>query len=164
VIGAATGTGSISASAGATGANVYGVYVASSGTVDCRNNTIAAITTNNAGTFATNFYGIYKSASAGNMYIVNNVIGDDNTPSSINAGSASTSNGQYVYGIYSSGTATVNITITGLNDAAEIIYTLPQQLIEDTDLNSDYQIVTAGSIKIIDKDFGQSDISRIDTQ
>jgi VCBS repeat-containing protein len=61
-------------------------------------------------------------------------------------------------------TATVNITITGVNDKAEIIYTLPQQLIEDTDLNSDYQIVTAGSIKIIDKDFGQSDISRIDTQ
>lgn len=110
VIGATTGNGSIIASAAATGADVYGLYVASSANVDCRNNTIAAITTNNAGTFASNFYGIYKSASAGNMTIANNVVGDDNTPNSIHAASASTSNSQTVFGIYSAGTATVNIT------------------------------------------------------
>ena len=110
IIGAPSGNGCISVSGGATNANVYGVYVTSSGMVDCRNNTIASITTNNVGTASTNFYGIYKNSSAGNMYIINNVIGDDNTSSSINAGSASTSTGQYVYGIYSSGTATVNVT------------------------------------------------------
>ena len=110
VIGAATGIGSIIVSAAATGADMYGIYVGSTATVDCKNNTIAAITTNNAGTFASNFFGIYKSASAGNMYIANNVIGDEATVNSIHAASASTSNSQTVYGIYSSGTATVTIT------------------------------------------------------
>jgi len=109
VIGTANGIGSIIVSAGSTGANMYGIYVSSTATVDCKNNTIAAFTTNNASTFASNFYGIYKSASVGNMYITNNVIGDEATLNSIHAASASTSFSQYVYGIYSAGTATVTI-------------------------------------------------------
>ncbi|MEI6889954.1 MAG: hypothetical protein WCL03_11830 [Bacteroidota bacterium] len=47
-IGAATGTGSINYSAGATDGNFYGIYNISTGITDCQNNTIGSITTANS--------------------------------------------------------------------------------------------------------------------
>jgi len=106
-IGASTGTGSIAVTGGATATNIYGINIASTGTVDCENNTIASITASNSdGTLATNFWGINKTATAGTTTISNNTIGSS-TANSINANSGSTSNAQTVYGIYSAGTGTV---------------------------------------------------------
>jgi hypothetical protein len=114
-IGATTGNGSIVITAAATGAYVYGINIGSTtgtGAIDCQNNIIGAITAANAGTLATNFYGIRKAANAGATTISNNTIGsvDGGTSSSINASSGSTSNAQVVYGILSEGTGTVTIS------------------------------------------------------
>ncbi|MEI6139630.1 MAG: hypothetical protein WCP85_10220, partial [Mariniphaga sp.] len=111
-IGRPTGTGSILFTAGATGANFYGINITSSGTVDTQNNTIGSITPSNAAGNATNFFGINKTNVAGTTTIINNTIGSTITASSINASSASSTaaNAQSVYGIYSAGTGTVTIS------------------------------------------------------
>ena len=46
-IGAATGTGSVSVTGATNGQNVYGINITSTGTVDCRKNTIGSITAQN---------------------------------------------------------------------------------------------------------------------
>ena len=109
VVGAATGTGSITVTGGATATNIYGVNISSTGTVDCENNIVGSIIVDNVSTFASNFYGINKTAVAGTTTISNNTIGSSTTVNSINASSASTANAQSVYGIYSSGTGTVTV-------------------------------------------------------
>lgn len=119
-IGAATGTGSIVITGGATSTNVYGINIASSGNVDCQNNNIGSITATNAAANATNFYGINKTATAGTTTISNNTIGSTATANSINSSSASTGNAQSVYGIYNAGTGAITIsgnTIANLNNA-----------------------------------------------
>lgn len=109
-IGAATGAGSITVTGGATSASVYGINIASTGTVDCKNNIISSITASNSGsTLATNFIGINKTAVAGTTTISNNTIGDNNTANSIYVNCASTSNAQRVYGIFTAGTGSVNM-------------------------------------------------------
>ena len=112
-IGATTGTGSITVTGGGItgGTNVYGINLYGSGTVDCQNNIIGAITSANASsTLASNFYGIYKYSTAGTTTMSNNKIGSVVTSSSINASSSCTDNNpQIVYGIYNLGTG--NITI-----------------------------------------------------
>lgn len=111
-IGAPTGTGSISVTGGSTGLNVIGVNLAGTGTVDCQNNNIGSIiAANNLATFASNFYGINKTATAGITIIQNNTIGSTTTPNSINSTSTSSGNPQTVFGIFNSGTG--NITISG---------------------------------------------------
>ena len=126
-IGATTGTGSIVYTNGSTaGASFYGINLASTGVVDCRNNTIGAITAANSATgttLPTNFYGIVKTATAGTTTISNNTIGSTATASSIQASSTSTStaSAQMVYGINSDGTGTVTIsgnTLANLANAA----------------------------------------------
>ena len=119
-IGATTGTGSIVVTGAATATNVYGINIATGGTVDCENNNIGSITADNASTLATNFYGINKTATAGTTTLSNNVIGSTTTANSINATSASTANVQSVYGILSAGTGTVTIntnTIANLTNS-----------------------------------------------
>jgi hypothetical protein len=108
-IGAATGAGSVLVTGGATGTNVYGINIASTGTIDCRNNTIGSITTANAAANAGNFYGISKTG-AGTTTISSNSIGSTGTANSINASSASTANNQYVLGINSTGTGLISIS------------------------------------------------------
>ena len=109
-IGASTGTGSITVTAGATGTNVYGINAAGSGTVNCQNNIIGAITVANANSsFACNFYGINRS-NTGNNIFSNNTIGSTSQANSIQASSASTSNAQSVFGIYN--TTGGNLTIS----------------------------------------------------
>jgi len=109
-IGATSGTGSITFTAGLTGAIFSGIYIASTNTITCSNNTIGSITTSNAAANATNFYGIYKTSSAGTTTISTNIIGSATTASSINTSSASTGNSQILYGIYSLGTGIVTIS------------------------------------------------------
>ncbi len=69
-------------------------------------------------------------------------------------------------------TATVNITITGLNDDAEIRFSPPNRLFEDgilTKLPSSQgnelvdSVYYSASIRILDKDSGQSELSRIES-
>ena len=118
-IGAATGIGSVTVTGATSGLNVYGIYITSTGMVDCQNNTIGSITSANGTTLASNIYGINKSAVAGTVIISKNKIGSTTTVYSINASSASTANAQVVYGIYNAGTGTITIsnnTISKLNN------------------------------------------------
>ena len=118
-IGTTNTTGSITVTSGGTGANVYGINIASGGTVDCENNTIGSITAaTSSSTLASNFTGINKTATAGTTTISNNTIGSS-TANSINASSGSTSNAQSVFGISNAGSGTITIsanTITNLTN------------------------------------------------
>ncbi|MCX6163832.1 MAG: T9SS type A sorting domain-containing protein [Ignavibacteriae bacterium] len=107
-IGAVTGTGSIIVTGSITATNVYGIYITSTGIVDCRNNIIGSITTSNASANSNNLHGIYKSGT-GTLTIINNTIGSTSTANSINTGSASTGSAQIINGIYSSGSGTIII-------------------------------------------------------
>ena len=109
-LGSGTSTGSITYTAATTNANIYAVYINSPNTVNVYNSTIGSITGGNASTLATNFYGIYKTAVAGKTVIYNNLIGSNTIAKSINLTSTSTSNAQFLYGIYSAGTDTLTIT------------------------------------------------------
>ncbi|MFZ4413713.1 MAG: hypothetical protein ACOYOV_11555, partial [Bacteroidales bacterium] len=109
-IGATIVTGSIAITGGATGVNVYGINIASTGIVDCQNNIIGSIIAANANTtFAANIYGVNYIAATGTTTINNNLIGSSTTANSIQASSLSTSNAQSVYGISSTGSGNVNI-------------------------------------------------------
>ncbi len=111
-IGASTGTGSISVTDGDLTANVYVIYLASTGTINCQNNIIGSITSGHAdGSKSNNLYGIYKTSGAGTTTISNNTIGSTTTANSFQASSTSTGNPQYVIGINSDGTG--NTTISG---------------------------------------------------
>ncbi len=110
-IGATSGTGSIAVTAASPNGNIYGINIGGTGTVDCQNNTVGAITASNASTLAANIYGINKTATAGTTTISNNTIGSTSTANSISVTSASTVHVQTVYGISSAGTG-VN-TISG---------------------------------------------------
>jgi hypothetical protein len=105
-----------------TATDFYAINIASTDVVNCQNNIIGSITAANAATNATNFFGIYKSATAGTTTISNNTIGSTTTASSINASSASSTaaNIQSVYGIQSLGTGTVTVdgnTIANMTNA-----------------------------------------------
>ncbi|MCX6307115.1 MAG: YDG domain-containing protein [Bacteroidetes bacterium] len=109
-IGASTGTGSIVVTSTAANGYVYAIHISSSGTVDCQNNTLGAITAANISTtYPSHFYGITKSA-AGTTTISNNLIGSTITANSIICSSPSTSYGQYLYGIISGGSGAVTIS------------------------------------------------------
>jgi len=108
-IGAVTGTSSITITGSTTGANVYGINIATAGTVDCENNNIGSITAANGATLASNIYGINKTAVAGTTTISNNTIGSATQANSIQATSGSTANAQSVYGICNAGSGTITI-------------------------------------------------------
>ncbi len=119
-IGAATGTGSISVNSKTTNNNVYGIYIVSTGIVNCLNNNIGSITLTNADANASNFYGIYKASTAGTLTISRNTIGSTTTAGSIISASHSTGNAQSVRGIYNTGTGSITIsadTIANLTNA-----------------------------------------------
>lgn len=136
-IGAATGTGSIlvgaSNVANGNGAEIYGIRISTTGTVDCQNNILGSITTSNtAATNAAHFYGIYKTASLGTTTINNNTIGSSSTANSINANSSSTSHDQHVYGVFNQGSSLTTIsnnTIANLTNGASSTNTANQAYI-----------------------------------
>ena len=110
IVGATIGTGSITVTGGATATNVYGINIGSSGNIDCQNNVIGSFTVANSSTNATNFYGVFKSATSGTTTISNNVIGSITTANSINDSSVSSANAQSVFGIYNAGTGSITIS------------------------------------------------------
>ncbi|MEI7662064.1 MAG: hypothetical protein WCK34_07700, partial [Bacteroidota bacterium] len=112
IIGAATGTGSVTITAGDVTTVVYGINIASTGTIACQNNIIGSVTAATTdGSKGNNLYGINKTAVAGNISIINNTIGSVTTANSFQASSASTGNLQILTGINCDGTG--NNTISG---------------------------------------------------
>jgi gliding motility-associated-like protein len=109
-IGSTTGTGSITVNSGASSSNIYGINIATSGTSDCRNNTVGSILAVNGASNSTNIYGISKGAAAGTVTISGNLIGSLTQSNSINSSSQSTGSAQSVFGISCSGTGTVTIS------------------------------------------------------
>ncbi|MFH1196685.1 MAG: T9SS type A sorting domain-containing protein [bacterium] len=110
-IGSSTGTGSITFTNGAAGSYFCGVYCDETSFANIRGNTIGAITVANSNSTVNNdFYGIYKNASSGTTFIINNLIGSLTQANSVNASSTSTSSNQYVYGIYCIGTDGASIS------------------------------------------------------
>ncbi len=109
-IGAGTGTGSITYTAGASSGAVNGIWISSAGTVMCQNNIIGSITAGNS-TAAnnTNCIGIYKS-SGGTTTISGNTIGSTATANSIFCTSASSASNQLTLGIYNLGSGTITIS------------------------------------------------------
>jgi hypothetical protein len=110
-IGSSTGTGSVAVTGSPNTVSVYGINIASSGTVNCQNNSIGSFTVSNTNSTdnACSFYGINKTGS-GTVTINGNTIGSTSTTSSVYASSASATYAQNVYGIYSSGSGTVSIS------------------------------------------------------
>lgn len=103
-------TGSINYTAGATGGNLYGIYIATTGTTSCQNNKIGSLLGNNSksGTGGTTAVtAIYKSATGGTTNISNNTIGSPTTANCILTTKAIAS--QNIYGINCAGTATTNV-------------------------------------------------------
>ncbi len=164
IIGSATGTGSITLTNGASGGSFYGIYFTSSIT-NIKNNTIDGITVANAATNATDFRGIYNSASSGTAIISNNVIGNTITINSINASSASSNDGQLVYGIQSEGSNTVTIsgnTIANMTNGS----TSPNTFggiygIETTDGTNSVTDNTIRDLKVASNNSGMSAISSV---
>ena len=124
IIGSRTGTGSIQLNDNGNGNfnnNIfYGININSTGTIDCQNNILGSISTNNAN--ATNQTSIYliNRTSAGTSVFQKNIIGGD-TPNSVNAAGTSTSDQQDVFGlrINTGGTNTLFVdTIQNLTNSS----------------------------------------------
>ncbi|HKM94935.1 MAG TPA: Ig-like domain-containing protein, partial [Prolixibacteraceae bacterium] len=98
VIGAETGTGSITYTVGGSSQRFYGIFfdTATSGSL-AENNIIGSITVSNDLGMAAQFYGIYNGK--GKCVFTNNLIGSNTTPKSINATSTSTTRSQSVCGM-----------------------------------------------------------------
>ena len=151
-IGAETGTGSITFTSTTTATDFYGINIASTDVVNCQNNIIGSITVANAATNATNFYGIYKSATAGTTNISNNTIGSTTTANSINASSASSTaaNIQSVYGIQSLGTGTVTIdgnTIANMVNATSNATTTAAGLISGIYVSAGTNTISGNTVR-----------------
>ncbi|KAF0194022.1 MAG: hypothetical protein FD166_3602, partial [Bacteroidetes bacterium] len=109
IIGAGTGTNSITISSTAGIPEIDGIYVSSTSSCDIRNNTIGAINTASLAAIGHTFRGIYVSGTGPNS-IINNTIGNG-TANSISVGVAGSTTGiNTFHGIYntSSNTATLS--------------------------------------------------------
>lgn len=105
IIGASSGTGSITYTAGTSGGNFYGLHITGSSTVTAISNVIGSVTVANSaasGAGSSNFYGIYYTSTSASSFS-NNTMGNASTASSIVVSSNSSGAAQLVYGIYSSG-------------------------------------------------------------
>jgi len=109
--GESEGTGSITLTNCTSNGSFYGIYIASANMIDCENNTFGSISAGTGtSTLSMNLYGIFKTATAGDMTVNNNSVGSENTENSLIARSISSANIQNVYGIYSASTGNVSIT------------------------------------------------------
>ncbi len=149
-IGSTTGSTSVTYTGGATGAFCYGMWITSTGTVDCRNNTIGLITADNSTSAAsTNFMGIIKSGS-GTTTISNNTIGSTTIANSINATSASSGNAQTVYGINSAGTGANTISgniIANINNGTTNTTATTTGLIIGINVSSGTNTITGNTVR-----------------
>jgi hypothetical protein len=83
---------------------LYCIQNNATGDVTCENNSIGSILLKTGS--KTNFAGIWKTGTAGNFTISNNIVGNASTANSILNNSAST---YWTYGISSAGTGTINV-------------------------------------------------------
>lgn len=102
-------TGPITITSGGNNSSISMIAISSDFPVNCQNNVIQSVTGANGGAFATNIYGINKTASAGTTTISNNTIGSTTTANSIISSSTSTGAVQSVYGISNAGTGAITI-------------------------------------------------------
>jgi hypothetical protein len=110
-IGDTTTTSSILLTTSAAAPMSYGIYLNSTGAVRVDNNRIGSImTTGSSTSYAHGFSGIYKTATAGDLTIANNMVGSSVVEKSIEATSPATGNSQFLYGIYSLGSGAVTIS------------------------------------------------------
>jgi hypothetical protein len=101
IIGASTGTGSISFTNGGYDYEFIGIKYNGTETGNIQNNTIGSITTNNSNTaYSTHIFGIYIPGTV-TVTISNNIIGSTTTANSLNTSCASTLKEQDVCGIVS---------------------------------------------------------------
>ena len=107
-IGNITGTGSVTLTSSITTATSYGINNQSSGTVIITQNEIGSVSTSNSSTQGHSFAAIYNNGT-GLCTISNNIIGSTAVTGSIRGQSASTANIQFIYGVLSNNTGTVNI-------------------------------------------------------
>lgn len=155
IIGNLTGIGNVTITSSNTSAVSYGINNLSANTINISNNEIGAVTAaSSSGTNAHSFRAISNTGN-GTCNILSNVIGGSTVTGSIRCQSASTGNVQYLSGIYSSSTGTINIsgnTIFNLlnnttrNDAGSYSHgircsgaatnTLSNNFINDIDCNS----------------------------
>lgn len=131
IIGNSTAANSIVYSGAITDANIYGINITSTGVVECSGNYIGGIRTSNLAANASNIHGIRITGGTGQKTITGNTIGSTSVESSIIASSNSSSQSQYVYGIFNSGNAIINIennTIAnltnGTNSSSTTVYGL----------------------------------------
>ena len=109
IIGAATGTGSITVTTNQDLTHVSLISLAGAGTINCKNNTLGAVTVANSANNETSFYGI-NSTATGVVSISNNKIGSSTTASSINSTSTAIGSPQEVVGINNTGNGTLTIS------------------------------------------------------
>ena len=111
LIGAASGTGSISITSSTSLPYISGIYARSTGTVAIQNNTIGAIITGGTASIGYTLNGINTAGVAGNFTVSGNTIGSTSTPNSISAGTNGTTTAVCKFnGIYNTASGTISIT------------------------------------------------------
>ncbi|NVO20895.1 MAG: hypothetical protein HXX13_14440 [Bacteroidetes bacterium] len=109
IIGASSGTGSITINSANSNSTLYGIYASSTGTISINNNTIAGINTSSAITIGHKFSGITTTGSA--AYTVSNNFVGSVTANSIAIGiSTSTTSSNIAYGIYNSSSGSITMS------------------------------------------------------
>lgn len=99
IIGVPTGTGSIVVTNNTDGVAFYGIELAGNDTLDCKNNTIGAISAYNSNTsFRSDIIAINVN-NTGSCIVQHNILGSETTPNSLLTGSPSTAAAQSVTGI-----------------------------------------------------------------
>lgn len=143
LIGAATGTGSITLTNSIWGGAFYGIRVQGSGAFEAANNLLGAITAANTNpAYATSLYGLYKVANAGHLTLTNNQFGTPSTPSSLQASSNAYNDDQMVYGIYSLGTGSNHLV-------GNVVANLHNRTIETTKASRLVGIYLAGGANTV---------------
>ena len=143
-IGAATGTGSVSATSTITGNYIAGIYSTSTSFVDIRNNQIGSVSAGGASNIGFTFHGIHTNGS-GQYTVANNTIGSVSTSHSISIG---------ISGVTTTGVCTLN----GVNNACTGGISIRENNIKNVSVyGTDVSVVNgvlntgiAGLVEIID--------------
>jgi M6 family metalloprotease-like protein len=111
IIGSGTGNNSIIINNSVTNGMIYGIYSASTGTLNIQNNSIGSFSAEGAAAIGYVFYGIFTSGAAGNYTISANTIGSTTSAysNSIGKNGITTATTQFS-GIYNTASGTISIT------------------------------------------------------
>lgn len=127
ILGAPTGTGSIVITNSTDGVAFYGIELAGNGILDCKNNTIGAISAYNSNpSFRSDIIAINVN-NTGSCIVQHSIIGSETTPNSLLAGSPSTAAAQSVTGVLKNASGSLlvehniiaNLTNTNAGNAAD---------------------------------------------